>query len=92
MFDQLITNYQTACRRVDDLATLWDKPVCGVPGFGFKAARNACITRQAASLAMIEAQKALTLWARDTKRSYKERQARLAKIRAVVPNFESCDV
>jgi len=87
MFDQLIANYQAAQQLVNDLAILWDKPTCGVPGFGFKAARKARPQRIAASVKLAQAQYALRNYCNETKRSVKERQNRLQRVQSVIPSF-----
>lgn len=84
----LIANYQAAEQRVNDLAILWDKPVCGMPHFGFKAARKANSQRLTAGVALAQARYALRNYVTaDKKLSILRRQQRLGKIVSVIPTF-----
>lgn len=85
--DTLIANYQTAEQRVTDLSILWDKPTCGVPGFGFKAARKAVPQKTAASVQLAQAQHALRNYVRDSKASKERRTRRFESIKALIPSF-----
>ncbi len=86
-FDTLIANYQVAAQTVNDLAILWDKPVCGVPHFGYKAARKAQPTRIEAGVKLAQATHNLRNYVRDTKANYKAREKRLQAVQSVIPTF-----
>ena len=87
MFDTLIANYQAATQTVNDLAILWSNPVCGVPHFGFKAARRANTQRIEAGVKLAQAQHALRNYVRDSKCNKERRVRRFESIKAMIPSF-----
>ncbi len=87
MFEELIANYQAAEQTVNDLAILWSNPVCGVPGFGFKAARKAAPHRIAAGVKLAQARFALRQYVQDTKANRQRREKRLQAVQSMIPTF-----
>jgi hypothetical protein len=88
MLDELIANYQAAEQRVNDLAILWAVPKCGVPGFGFKAARKAMPQRLVAGVKLAQARHALRNYVTSDKKLSKERRARrFEAIKTAIPSF-----
>lgn len=86
--ETLIANYQTAEQRVNDLNILYGNPICGVPGFGFKAARKANSQRLAAGVALAQARYALRCYVQlDKKLNQQRRMRRFESIVAIVPTF-----
>jgi hypothetical protein len=88
MLNELIANYQTAEQLVNDLNILWAVPKCGVPGFGFKAARKARPQRLVAGVKLAQARQALRDYIKgDTKANYKTRARRFEAIKTAIPSF-----
>lgn len=85
--DTLIANYQTAAQAVNDLAILWDKPVCGVPHFGHKAARKAVPQKIAAGVKLAQAKHALRQYVQNSKANRERRTKRLQAVQAVIHTF-----
>lgn len=87
MLNELIVNYQTAERLVNDLTILWAIPKCGVPGFGFKAARKALPQRVIADVKLSQARRALRNYCSETKLSKERRTRRFETIKSAIPTF-----
>lgn len=86
-FDILIANYQAAEQQVNDLNTLFGNPICGMPGFGFKAARKAQLTRNVANTQLAQARYALRNYVRDSKASKERRTRRYESVKSLIPSF-----
>lgn len=87
-FEHLVGCFIHARDHAAALHTIYDTPVCGVPGFGHKAAKRARKAIELADARVSDARAALKAWARgNSKMNYKRRQARLARVQTIDPTI-----
>lgn len=84
----LVTRYNSTRNILTDLEYRASNPICGKPGRGHKAARKLqpqIITWQ---LRLADRRAAIEVWiARNGKASQIERTRRLARVKALIPNY-----
>lgn len=84
----LINDYWRIRMVMQALEKIANNPVCGKPGHGFKAARKAKKTLASWQTPFMDARSAINLWIdRNHKASLKERQARLQRVLAELPEY-----
>lgn len=89
-FEAMIAAYQFAANNVATLENRIANPICGKPGYGFKAARKLRKDLPACRSALGSAQASIASWiTRNNKASAQERQRRLERVKQYISDWSN---